>query len=69
MCFIKSRKEVSETLESVMASEEEAKLMEVRKGHPLLLLKDILYDQYDKPYEYTKVVFRGDKIKINLTYK
>jgi GntR family transcriptional regulator len=62
-------KEVSETLESVMASEEEAKLMEVRKGHPLLLLKDILYDQYDKPYEYTKVVFRGDKIKINLTYK
>lgn len=63
------RKVVSETLESVLASEGEAELMEVDKGHPLLLLKDILYDQYDKPYEYTTVVFRGDKIKINLIYE
>ncbi|MFT3983632.1 MAG: GntR family transcriptional regulator [Lachnospiraceae bacterium] len=63
------RKVVSETLESILASEGEAELMEVEKGHPLILLRDILYDQNDNPYEYTKVVFRGDKIKVNLTYK
>lgn len=63
------RKVVSETLESVLASEEEADLMAVEKGHPLILLKDILYNQDDNPYEYTKVVFRGDKIKVSLTYR
>lgn len=63
------RKKVSETLESVLASEEEASLLGVEKGHPLLLLRDVLYSDLDEPYEYTKVVFRGDKIKIRLQYE
>lgn len=62
------RKRVVETLESVAASSDEAALLEVAKGHPLLLLKDVLYAEDDKPYEYTKVVFRGDKLKIQLMY-
>ena len=62
------RKRVVETLESVAASSDEAALLEVAKGHPLLLLKDVLYAEDDKPYEYTKVVFRGDKLKIQLIY-
>ena len=63
------RKKVSETLESIVASDEEAALLEVEKGHPLLLLKDTLYSDEGEPYEYTKVVFRGDKIKIRLQYE
>lgn len=63
------RKRVFETLESVGASAEEAELLEVTKGHPLLLLKDVLYGEDDKPYEYTKVVFRGDKLKIQLAFE
>ena len=63
-----NKKKVAETLESVSASEEEAEILQVEKGHPLLLLRDILYDSANIPYEYTKVVFRGDKIKIRLTY-
>ncbi|MCI5504773.1 MAG: GntR family transcriptional regulator [Anaerobutyricum sp.] len=63
------RKKVSETLESVTASDEEATLLSVEKGHPLLLLRDVLYSDHNEPYEYTKVVFRGDKIKIRLQYE
>ncbi|EOT28755.1 hypothetical protein C805_00276 [Eubacterium sp. 14-2] len=63
------RKKALETLESVQASEGEAALLDVEKGYPLLLLKDILYSETDEPYEYTKVVFRGDKIKIRLQYE
>ena len=63
------KKKVSETLESVVASNEEAELLAVEKGHPLLLLRDVLYDEISRPYEYTKVVFRGDRIKIHLQYE
>lgn len=63
------KKQVDETLESVLALNEEAELLNVEKGHPLLLLRDILYGEDGNPYEYTKVVFRGDKIKIKLHYE
>lgn len=63
------RKKVSETLESVLATSEEAGLLGIEEGHPLLLLRDIIYGENDEPYEYTKVVFRGDKIKIKLHYQ
>jgi len=60
---------VSETLESVMASEKESRLFKVSQGYPLLVLEDILYDKDDQPYEYSKVVFRGDKIKLKYEYR
>ena len=69
LCVLLSKKKVSETLESVVASNEEAELLAVEKGHPLLLLRDVLYDEISRPYEYTKVVFRGDRIKIRLQYE
>lgn len=63
------RSRVEETLETVLASGEEAEMLGIEEGHPLLLLRDVIYDTHDKPYEYTKVLFRGDKIKIRLEYK
>lgn len=63
------RKRVTETLESVAADAEEAELLKVEKGHPLLMLKDELFSEADTPYEYTKVIFRGDKVKIRLNYE
>lgn len=63
------KKQVNETLESVLALNEESSLLNVEKGHPLLLLRDILYSEDGNPYEYTKVVFRGDKVKIKLHYE
>lgn len=64
-----ARKRVEETLESTAASEEEAEYLGVSKGYPLLLLKDTLYAEDDMPYEYTKVIFRGDRLKIKLEFK
>jgi len=62
------REGVHETLESVVADWEEAKLLEVERGHPLLMLKDELFSEDGLAYEYTKVVFRGDKVKIRLSF-
>lgn len=60
---------VTETFESVTASEKESRLFKVPQGYPLLVLEDVLYDKDDKPYEYSKVVFRGDKIKLKYEYR
>lgn len=62
-------KRVTETLESVTASAKESKLFDVPQGYPLLILEDVLYDKDDYPYEYSKVVFRGDKIKLTYEYR
>lgn len=63
-----ARKKMVETLESTVAREEET-ILGVKPGDPLLLLEDIIFDEKDKPYEFTKVVFRGDKVKIRLLYE
>ena len=63
-----NRCEVIETLESTQASPEEAKLLEIHPKYPLLLLEDIISDSKGKPFEYTIVLFRGDKIKIQIKY-
>ncbi|WHH59914.1 GntR family transcriptional regulator [Petroclostridium sp. X23] len=59
---------IVETLESSMATLEEAKMLSVKKGFPLLLLENIVYTTGELPFEYTKVLFRGDKIKLRLEY-
>jgi GntR family transcriptional regulator len=59
---------VVETLESSMATLKEAKMLSVKKGSPLLLLENTVYTSGELPFEYTKVLFRGDKIKLRLEY-
>lgn len=59
---------MSETLESVAATKKEAEMLQVKTGHPLLLLEDIIMKEDGTPYEYAKVVFRGDKYKIHLEF-
>ena len=63
------KKRAEETLEAVPAEDGDAKLLGIAPGTPVLLLGDVLYAKEDaKPYEYTRIVFRGDKIKIHLRY-
>ncbi|MGE4486040.1 MAG: GntR family transcriptional regulator [Oscillospiraceae bacterium] len=57
-----------ETLESVAAVKEEAQLLKVRTGSPLLSLKDEVMTEDGRVFEYTNVVFRGDKIQIHLSF-
>ena len=74
LCFILSknynlnRVKLSEELESVSASESEAALLGIPVGYPLLLLQDTIIGQDGRPFEYAKVVFRGDKIKLKLEF-
>jgi len=60
---------ILETLESVSANEREAKLLEVDRNFPLLLLEDICKTAAGRIFEYTKVHFRGDKIKLHFEYE
>jgi GntR family transcriptional regulator len=58
-----------ETLEAVTASTEEAWILSVHPNFPLLLLENMVYTDGDLPLEYSRIVFRGDKIKIKLEYQ
>jgi GntR family transcriptional regulator len=58
-----------ETLEAITADTEEAKFLLVGPNSPLLLLENIVYTYKDQPLEYSKIIFRGDKIKIKLEYQ
>ena len=58
-----------ETLEANTASPEEAWLLSIHPKSPLLLLENFVYTEGGLPLEYSRIVFRGDKIKIKLEYK
>jgi GntR family transcriptional regulator len=57
-----------ETLESTPATIEEAKLLSVKESFPLLQLDSIVYTEDNMPIEFSKVLFRGDKIKLHLEF-
>jgi GntR family transcriptional regulator len=59
---------VTETLESVEASQKDAEQLGVTKGFPLLLLQDIHSTGDGKIFEYTQVYFRGDKVKLTFEF-
>lgn len=63
-----NRAKTIEELESAAATKEEAGLLEIQPGHPLLLLHDTIVNENNIPYEYAKVVFRGDKIKLKFEF-
>jgi len=58
---------VTETLESTSASALEAKLLGVSRRAPLLLLQQFS-DASGVRFEHSKIVFRGDKIRLEFEY-
>jgi len=63
------RGRIQETLESSLATFEESSRMGILPGHPLLLLSYTVYSTDKKPYEYSKVVYRGDVMKLTFDYE
>lgn len=57
-----------EILESVPPSAEEAEILMLPQSFPLLQLENIFYTGNNTPVEYSRVVFRGDKIKLRMEY-
>lgn len=41
----------------------EAALLEIESGSPLILVRELIYDQHNRPLHRTKSLLRGDKIK------
>ena len=59
---------VKETLMSTVSSFEEANHLKVIPGYPLLFLTETEYDQENRPYAYSQLVFRGDKIMLSFDF-
>jgi GntR family transcriptional regulator len=63
--------EADETLEVTLASAEEAALLEISQGSPLLLNERTLWSQNRQAVEFVKILYRGDRYKytVRLTRK
>lgn len=55
--------EADETLEVALATPEEAAMLEVDPGAPLLLNERVLFSQNRTPVEYVKILYRGDRYR------
>lgn len=55
--------EADETLEVTLATADEARLLEISPGAPLLLSERVLFSQDRKPVEFVKILYRGDRYR------
>jgi GntR family transcriptional regulator len=53
--------EADETVEVVLATLEEARLLQIEKGSPLLLNERLSFSQDRKQVEFVKILYRGDR--------
>ena len=53
--------EADETLEVTLATPEEATLLQIESGAPLLLNERLLFSQNRTPVEFVKILYRGDR--------
>jgi len=53
--------EADETLEVTLATPQEAALLNIPTGAPLLLSERVLFSQERHPIEYVKILYRGDR--------
>lgn len=65
--FLK-RKITKEKLEAVGAYADEARLLDLPGGSPILLLEDTITDSAGRVFEYSKVCFRGDRVSLHFEY-
>jgi GntR family transcriptional regulator len=56
-----------ERIEAVNATPEEATLLGIKPRSALLLITRVTYDQHDKPCEYSRDLFRGDRTRLAVT--
>lgn len=59
---------VTESLEVAAAQAEEAKRLGIARGAALLQLEDVVAAEDGTRFEFTRIVFRGDKVRLNFEY-
>lgn len=60
---------VSEELEAVAVNRTDASLLELRSGEPVLQLTDVISSAAGVPFEYSTIIFRGDRMRLQFDYK
>jgi GntR family transcriptional regulator len=55
-----------ETLEVTLATKEEADLLQVKVGAPLLINERVLWSQERKAVEFVKILYRGDRYRYTM---
>ena len=61
-------KHVREDLEAVAVTSAEARHLGMRRGEPALQLHDVIFDALSRPFEYSSIVFRGDRMRLRFDY-
>lgn len=56
-------KRIRQTLEATIANDYEAQLFGLEPGMPMILLEGVTYLDQDRPVEYVKAIYRGDRFK------
>ena len=62
-------RKVTEGLEAVAVSAVDAKHLKVPAGSAVLRLEDCIADENDLPFEFSRITFRGDKIRLRFDYE
>jgi GntR family transcriptional regulator len=60
---------VQEHLEAVAADSVDARHLGLRRGQPVLRLNDVISNAEGTPFEYSTIVFRGDKLRLRFDYE
>ena len=55
--------ETHDTVEAVTATGDEAQLLAVRSGSPLVLIRGVAYSAAEQPVRYTDALYRGDRFR------
>jgi GntR family transcriptional regulator len=58
-------KRARQTLEATVANDYESRLFDVAPGTAMILLEGVTYDEQDRPTEYFKAIYRGDRFKFS----
>jgi len=61
--------EADETLEVTLATPQEARLLQIKAGDPLLLNERLTYNQNRQPIEFVKILYRGDRYQYVIRLK
>jgi GntR family transcriptional regulator len=55
-----------QTLEATTANDYERRLFDIASGTPMILLEGVTYLDSERPAEYFKAIYRGDRVKFEL---
>jgi GntR family transcriptional regulator len=58
-------KRARQTLESTVANDYEGQLFGIAPGTAMILLEGVTYDEQNRPTEYFKAIYRGDRFKFS----